>query len=140
MIDNNKNYNFSIDVCFKSRTIRCYTRYIIQKGKAQSQTTSLLKKLDVSGTTDDIKINAFYIRNKSNMANKSLAELNKEKEKGEFYSILDKSLGDEIKFFEIQTIDAVSKHFTSTKNFIVKLENIAEVFLNQVMEYLPSNK
>ncbi|MBA1421037.1 MAG: hypothetical protein FAF03_09360 [Epsilonproteobacteria bacterium] len=62
------------------------------------------------------------------MANKSLSELNKEKEQGEFYSILDKSIGDEVKFFEIETIDTVSKHFTSTKNFIVKLENIAEVF------------
>lgn len=140
MIDNNKNCNFSIDVCFKSRTIRCYTRYVIDKGQAKSQTSSLIKKLDSSGTTDDIKINAYYIRNKSNMANKSLTELNKEKEQAEYYSILDKSLGNKVKFFEIETIDTVSKSFTSTKNFIVKLENIAEVFLNQVMEYLPATK
>lgn len=138
MIDGNKNYNFSIDLCFKSRTIRCYTKYIIDKGKAQSQTSTLIKKLDLSGTTDDIKINAYYIRNKSNMANKSLTELSKEKEQSEFYSILDKSLGDKIKFFEIETIDTISKSFTSTKNFIIKLENITEVFLNQVMEYLPA--
>ena len=140
LIDGNKNYTFSIDVCFKSRTIRCYTRYIINKGKAQAQTSSLIKRLDPSGTTDDIKINAYYIRNKSNMANKSLTELTKEKEQSEFYSILDKSLGDEVKFFEIETIDTVSKSFTSTKNFILQLENISEVFLNQVMEYLPENK
>ena len=138
MIDNNKNYIFSIDVCFKSRTIRCYTQYIINKGQARSQTSTLIKKLDSSGTTDDIKINAYYIRNKSNMACKSLTELNKEKEQQEFYSILDTSLGKEVKFFEIETIDTVSKSFTSTKNFIVKLENITEVFLNQVMEYLPA--
>lgn len=74
------------------------------------------------------------------MANKSLTELNKEKEQAEYYSILDKSLGNKVKFFEIETIDTVSKSFTSTKNFIVKLENIAEVFLNQVMEYLPATK
>lgn len=140
MIDNNKNYNFSIDVCFKSRTIRCYTHYAINKGKAKAQTSSLLKALDPSGTTDDIKINAYYIRNKSNMASKSLTELNKEKEHAEYYSILDRSLGEEVKFFEIETIDTVSQSFTSTKNFIIKLENIAEVFLNQVMEYLPDSK
>ncbi len=140
LIDNNKNYAFSIDVCFKSRTVRCHTRYVIEKGKAQAQTSALIKLLDLSGTTDDILINAYYIRNKSNKVSKSLTELNKEKLQGEFYSILDKALGDEVKFFEIETIDTVSQHFASTKNFILKLENIAEVFLNQVMEYLPPNK
>ena len=140
MIDGNKNYTFSIDLCFKSRTIKCYTRYVVEKGKAQAQTSALIRLLDSSGTTDDILINAYYIRNKSNKASKSLTELNKEKTQGEFYSILDKALGDEVKFFEIETMDTVSQNFASTKNFIIRLENIAEVFLNQVMEYLPDTK
>ena len=58
----------------------------------------------------------------------------------ESYFILDKSLGDEVKFFEIETIDTVNTNFTSTKNFIIRLENIAELFLNQVMKYLPVTK
>ena len=140
MIDGNKNYTFSIDVCFKSRTIKCYTRYVIEKGKAQAQTSALIKLLDSSGTTDDILINAYYIRNKSNKSRKSLSELNKEKTQGEFYSILDKALGDEVKFFEIETMETISQNFSSTKSFIIRLENITEVFLNQVMEYLPSVK
>lgn len=137
MIGGNKHYTFSIDVCFKSRTIRCYTRYIITKGKAQAQTSSLIKLLDSSGVTDKIRINAFYIRNRSNLQNKTLSELHKEKDMAEFYTILDKSLGSEVKFFEVETLDSVSKSFASAKNFIIQLESISEIFLHQVMEYLP---
>ena len=51
------------------------------------------------------------------------------------YSIVDKSLGDEVKFFEVKTKDLLGRDFKSTKNFIIKLEDIASRFLTQVAVY-----
>ena len=53
------------------------------------------------------------------------------------YSILDKVLGNEVKHFEIKTKDLLARDFKSTKNFIIKLEDIAERFLNQLIVYQP---
>lgn len=47
--------------------------------------------------------------------------------------ILDKSFGDEVKYFEVKTKNLLGRDFRSTKNFIVKLEAIAERFLEQVV-------
>ena len=44
----------------------------------------------LSGTTDKIYINAYYIRNKSNKNNTTLEQLSEEKRVGDPYSILDK--------------------------------------------------
>lgn len=138
MIDENKNRTFKLDVCFKSRTLKCYTQFSINKGKAQAQTTALIRLLDKSGVMDDIKVTAFYIRNRSNGISLTLSDLNKQREQAEFYSILDKSLGDEVKYFEIETFGNLGRNFTSSKNFISSIEDSSKVFLNQVMEYLPN--
>jgi len=86
-----------------------------------------------SGYTDSILVNAFYIRNKSNKSDTPLATLFREKELAEPYSIIDKSFGDEVKYFEVKTKDLLGVDFRSTKNFIIKLEAIAERFLEQVV-------
>ena len=86
-----------------------------------------------SGYTDNILVNAFYIRNKSNKSDTSLATLIREKELGDAYSIIDKSYGSEVKYFEVKTKDLLGADFRSTKNFIIKLEAIAERFLEQVV-------
>jgi hypothetical protein len=85
-----------------------------------------------SGYTDNILVNAFYIRNRSNHSDTSLATLLEEKHQSEMYSVVDKSLGDEVKFFEVKTKDLLGRDFKSTKNFIVKLEDIASRFLTQI--------
>ena len=82
-------------------------------------------------------VDAFYLRNKYNNAEYSLASLFNEKEMSEPYTILDKELGNEVKHFEVKTKDLLGRDFKSTKNFIVKLEDIAERFLNQVVIYQP---
>jgi hypothetical protein len=58
-----------------------------------------------------------------------------EKAQAEHYSVLDKSFGDEVKFFEVKTKDLLGRDFKSTKNFIVKLEGVAYRFLTQVAMY-----
>ena len=134
MLNQDKNNTFSIDVDFIRQEIRCYTNIIIKKGKAQAQTSTLIKMFESeSGYTDSILVNAFYIRNKSNKSDTPLATLFREKELAEPYSIIDKSFGDEVKYFEVKTKDLLGVDFRSTKNFIIKLEAIAERFLEQVV-------
>ena len=134
MLDKDKNNSFFIDVDFIRQEIRCYTNISISSGKSQAQTTKLVKLFeDDSGYTDDILVNAFYIRNRSNHFDSSLSALFEEKAQSEPYSIIDKSLGDEVKFFEVKTKDLLGRDFKSTKNFIVKLEGVAYRFLTQVV-------
>lgn len=134
MLDKDKSNSFFVDVDFIRQTVKCYTNISIFDGKAQAQTSRLIKLFENdSGTTGDILINAFYIRNKSNNSDSSLADLFNEREQSEPYSILDKSLGDEIKFFEVKTIDLLGVDFKNPKNFILKLENIVYKFLTQVV-------
>lgn len=133
MLNKDKNNSFFIDVDFIRQEIRCYTNISISNGKAQAQTTKLLKLFDDSGVTDDVLVNAFYIRNKSNYSNSSLSILFEEKAHMEPYSVIDKSLGDEVKFFEVKTKDLLGKDFKSAKNFIIKLESVAYRFLTQVV-------
>ena len=134
MLDKDKNNSFFIDIDFIRQEVRCYTHITVSRGKAQAQTTKLIKLFeDDSGYTDDILVNAFYIRNRSNYSDTSLASLLEEKYQSEPYGVIDKSLGDEIKFFEVKTRDLLGRDFKSTKNFIVKLESVAYRFLTQVV-------
>jgi hypothetical protein len=134
MLNQDKHNTFSVDVDFIRQEIRCYTNIVIDKGKAQAQTTALIKMFESeSGYTDCILVNAVYIRNKSKRADTPLGVLFEEKELAEPYSILDKSFGDEVKYFEVKTKDLLGRDFGSTKNFIVKLEAIVERFLEQVV-------
>ncbi len=52
------------------------------------------------------------------------------------YSILDKKMGVEIKYYEIKTYDLFGKDFISRKRFITKLEDVSYRFLTQVMEHV----
>ena len=134
MLNKDKHNTFLFDIDFIRQEVRCYTHITISTGKAQAQTTRLIKMFeDDSGYTDDIFVNAFYIRNRSNHSDTSLATLLEEKHQAEPYGIIDKSLGDEVKFFEVKTKDLLGRDFKSTKNFIVKLEDIANRFLTQVV-------
>ena len=134
MLNKDKHNTFFIDIDFIRQEVRCYTHIAISTGKAQAQTTRLIKMFeDDSGYTDDILVNAFYIRNRSNHSDTSLATLLEEKHQGEPYGVVDKSLGDEVKFFEVKTKDLLGRDFKSAKNFIIKLEDIANRFLTQVV-------
>jgi len=134
MLDQDKNNTFSVDVDFIRQEVRCYTNIVIGKGKAQAQTTALVKMFESeSGYTDCILVNAVYIRNRSTRTDTPLSTLFEEKELAEPYTILNKSFGDEVKYFEVKTKDLLGRDFRSTKNFIVKLEAIAERFLEQVV-------
>lgn len=137
-IDNDKKKTFFIDIDFVKQEVRCYTYIVIEKGKAQAQTSTLLKMLEGdSGYQEEIIINAIYKGNKSLEKDKvKLSELIQEKENKNItnYSVLDKDLGDTVKHFEIKTKDKLGKNFTGNKTFIMSLEQIAERFVNQVME------
>lgn len=134
ILNHNKKNTFDIEIDFIRREIRCKTKLFISKGKAQAQTSALIRQFEEeSGTTDKIIINAYYIRNKYINADVTLSKLIQEKKDQKFYSILDKSYGDQVKYFEIRTKDLLGKDFQSVKNFILKIESIAERFLTQVM-------
>ena len=136
IINNTKAKQFFLDIDFIRREIRCYTNLTIDNGKAQAQTSLLLKSLSDVGASDDIYIKAFYLRKKSVDKEVTLRQLLDEKANNEPYSIVDKSLGDEIKLFEIKTKDLLGRDFQSPKNFIVKTESSAYRFIDQVMESL----
>ena len=133
MIDKDRKNNFTIEVDFMRQKIKCYTNVTISKGKAQAQTSALIRIFEDIAVPDDFIINAYYNRKKSKHNDISLSQLMEEKVQGVFYSILDKDMGDEVKTFEIKTEDLLGKDFQSVKNFIIKLENIAYKFLTQVM-------
>ena len=134
MIDGDRRNIFSIEVDFIRQKIKCSTIITIDKGKAQAQTTALIKMFEDIGATSHIMVNAYYMRKKSTNNDVPLSQLIEEKNQSEFYSILNKDFGDEVKSFEIKTEDLLGKDFQSVKNFIVKLESTAFRFLTQVME------
>lgn len=136
IINGDKSNVFYIDIDFIRQSVTCYTNISIEKGKAQAQTSTILRMLEnEAGVTENIFINAVYTRNKSiEKDTVTLYDLIEEKNKNVTqYSILNKDLGDAVKYFEIKTIDKLGKNFGAKKNFIVYLENIAERFLSQVM-------
>lgn len=138
IINKNKLNRFCIETDFIRQEVRCLTTFVVETGKAQAQTTALLKILDQRGvgTSDDIWVKAIYIRNKFINNDISLRQLLDEKERGEPYSILDKSLGNEVKRFEVKTRDLLGRDFSSPKNFIVRIERISFRFIQQVMSSL----
>jgi hypothetical protein len=136
ILDGNRKSNFFIDIDFIRLEIRCYTNIIIEKGKAQAQTTSLIKMFEpFAGYLEEIYVNPQYPRKRITDDTKiALSDLITEKEQGEtFYSCLNKDKGDAVKCFELKTTDTLGRNFLGNKNFIVSLENIAERFLEQVM-------
>ncbi|MEE9446329.1 MAG: hypothetical protein V3V09_00080 [Arenicellales bacterium] len=137
-ISQDKNCTFSVKIDFKLREIRCSTLFSIHKGKAQAQTTKLIRLLEVgSGINDTIIVDAIYPRNKSLYGNVSLNDLVNQKSLGKSYSILNKDFGDEIKHFEIKIIgDLTAQKFRSSKLFIIELEQYSIRFVEQVMQAL----
>ncbi|MCK4737846.1 MAG: hypothetical protein KAT10_04730 [Sulfurimonas sp.] len=134
-INGDKKHCFYIDIDFHAQSIKCYTTVSISKGKAQAQTSTLIKMFEGdAGYMDRIMVNAFYNRKKSLNNDISLLQLSTEKNNAEPYSILDKDFGDEVKSFEIKTFDSLGKNFQATQSFISKLEDISYRFLTQVME------
>lgn len=133
-INLDKKNTFEIEVNFLKKEIKCCTCLTISKGKAQSQTTSLLKMFEnEAGITDKIIVESYYPRNKKVDKIINLSQLLSEKEKSIPYSNLNKEFGDEIKEFRLKTVDMIGKDITSPKNFIIKLEEIAIRFLTQVV-------
>lgn len=135
MINQNKLCVFNVEVDFIRQTITCATRQKISNGKAQAQTSNLLKALDKNGlgASDHILIKAYYIRNKSPNDGITVRQLLDERTQSDPYSIVDKTLGDEIKEFEIITRDALGRDFQSPTNFVSKIESLALRFVQQVM-------
>lgn len=136
IINNDKSKNFYIRINFHQQSVECFTNIIIEKGKAQAQTTALLKMLENdSGIQDRINITGVYLRNKC-QDSVSLCHLIEEKDKGIPYSIINKEYGDTFKTFEIKTKDLLGRDFQGTKNFIIKLEDYTLRFVTQVMDNL----
>lgn len=135
IINQDKNNKFKMEIDFIRQCINCSTNQTVATGKAQAQTTNLLKTLDKSGVgaSDHILVKALYKRNKSLNEGVSVRQLLDEKTHGDSYSVLDKSLGDEIKEFEIKTKDALHRDFQNPKNFVTRIEEIADRFVQQVM-------
>lgn len=138
IMNKDKAAQFKVATDFIRQEIRCTTNISIDKGKAQAQTSALLKLLDQAGVgaSDYIYIKALYIRNKCVPNEVTLTKLLNERESGEPYSILDKKLGDEIKVFEIKTKDLLGRKFASPNGFIEKIEKLSKRFLEQVMASL----
>ena len=136
VINQNKNWRFSITVNFLKLEIECATNLVIDKGKAQAQTSALLNLLQNAGHTANILVNAKYLRNKTpNQDGITLQQLIEEKNSKitTSYSTVDKTLGDEIKTFEIKTKDLLGAEFLAPIKFVQRIEDIAERFLEQIM-------
>jgi len=135
ILDNDKNKKFSIEIDFQRYEIRCKTEVIIENGKAQSQTSTLLKKFEKTSSLDHILINAKYPRKKMDSSTRvSVADLFQQKDTKQIYSTVMKEKGDEIKSFEIMTKDTLTqKQFLGNQNFIIKLEDLAQRFVEQVI-------
>ena len=134
MVEGDKKNTFTIKIDLTRHVIHCQSQVVIDKGKAQAQTTAMLRMLESdSGYTDSIYIDAIYPRNKSVQGEFSIDALLNQKNASEQYGILDKELGDEVKHFVIRTRDELGKDFKASKNFITQLEDIAYRFLTQVV-------
>jgi len=132
-INGNPNKTFNLDIDFVSRKISCSTRYTIENGKAKAQTTRLLSMFlkDVSNE-DDILIGAIYPRRTiSNTVYKSLSQLIREKEEGN-YSINNKDYGDTVKEFDIKIVEDLGKDFHRPQLIVTKLETLSKLFLEKV--------
>lgn len=137
ILNGDKKRSFELSINFLNREISCSTKVIIDKGKSQAQTTALLKMFEPDpALTEDILVNANYLRKKvPNEDRVTLEALLQQKTKNstEVYLTVDKSLGDEIKFFEIKTKKLLSKDFIATQLFIRRVEDMAQGFVLHVM-------
>lgn len=133
-IGNDKNNSFSVTVGLIRKDITCQCLVAIEKGKAQAQTTALLKMLEPA-STEDIVVTAIYPRNKSEVS-VSLHDLYEEKKKQLTYSFINKDHGDTIKHFEITMRKELGRDMTGTRNFVDQLEGLSENFLLQVVRYV----
>jgi len=133
-IDDNKKHFFSVTVDLAGKFIICQCTVQINNGKAQAQTSSLLKLLEPAAT-ENIKVRAVYQRNKSDKE-QLLGDLYEEKKKQKTYSIINKELGDEIKYFEITMRKELGRDMTGSRNFIENIEGLCETFLLQVVTYV----
>jgi len=135
-VNDDKNHKFDIEVDFNKKVVTYRTHVSIASGKAQAQTTRFLKMLEPAGKSDEIQVVAVYKQNKRSEVS-SLSNLfdDKEAKPSRQYSIVDKEKGDEIKYFDVYIRQELHGDFTGQKNFIVKLEQGAESFLNQVVAY-----
>ena len=79
MVDRNRKNTFSIQIDFIRQKVTCYTSVVIDKGKAQAQTTALIKMFEDVAATSHILVNAYYIRKKSTNNNVTLATLIEER-------------------------------------------------------------
>lgn len=134
IIDKSRTNMFTVEVDFIRREISCKTIIKLKSGKAKKQSSDLIKLFDgPSATPDLIMIQAFYPRNRTNNKCISLSKLVDEKEQREHYSILDKSIGDTVNYFQISTKDSLGEKFQHEKHFVANLEIVADKFLTQIM-------
>lgn len=131
--ENKKNF-FSVTVDLAGKYIVCQCSVQINNGKAQAQTSNLLKLLEPAAT-ENIKVRAIYQRNKSDKE-QLLVDLYEEKKKQKPYSIINKELGDEIKSFEITMRKELGRDMTGNRNFIENIEGLCKTFLLQVVTYV----
>ncbi|MDR9498220.1 MAG: hypothetical protein RI556_03525 [Hydrogenovibrio sp.] len=138
-IDNDKAWSFNLTIDFKTWVVECSTEIVIDKGKAQAQTTALLGLFDDAGASSSILINGFYPRRKRhahpNLDEITLQQLIDEKNDRAVntYSTVNKDLGDEFKCFETKTKDHLGAEFSASKKFVERIEDIAQRFLEHVM-------
>ncbi|PKO53050.1 MAG: hypothetical protein CVU26_05475 [Betaproteobacteria bacterium HGW-Betaproteobacteria-2] len=136
IINQNKNWKFGIKVDFIKLEVECVTSVVIEKGKAQSQTTSLINMMQNAGHTSQILVNAIYLRNKTpDQDGVTLQQLLEQKNstKSIYYSTVNKDMGDEIRYFQIKTKDLLGSEFMAPLKFVQRLEDIAQRFLEHVM-------
>jgi len=122
---------FNLELDLISRTLKCFTKVIIDNGKAQAQTTRLLNAIKDPAISDDIKIRACYPR-KKNTKFIPLSALLKEQDQKETYSTVYKEFGDTIKEFEIMIIDDLGSDMYKNKIIVERMESLAEIFLSKV--------
>ena len=123
-IEENKKKTFTMNIDFLRESIVYEYVVKIKNGKAKAQTTKLIKLFENNGSEDDILISAYYprkqVKSHKNI-NIPLSNLIKQKETGDAYSVLDTSMGSEIKEFVIRTKDKIN--FKETKKNCIKIRN-----------------
>lgn len=132
-VNGEKSNTFKLTIDVTRKSIACECDVVIDAGKAKRQTTLLLNMLSPAAESN-ILIKAIYPRNKSADA-QPLGKLSKEKEDNEFYSILDKSLGDSVKMFRISLKKEIGRDMNNRKKFVENVENLCDTFLRQVIRY-----
>jgi hypothetical protein len=133
-INENKKHFFSVMVDLAGKYITCQCTVYVSNGKAQAQTSAILKLLEPAAT-ENIKVRAVYHHNKSEKE-QLLTTLYEEKKKQKPYSIINKEMGDEIKYFELTMRKELGRDMTGNKNFIENIEGLCETFLLQVVRYV----